>query len=69
MVTVKFLMEEKEDKIEIEKSPTADTRTCDWSKVTKQELLKSSKMHIKDVIKGNGLVFKRNQSEGKFARS
>ncbi len=61
MATVKFLMEEKEDKIEIEKSPTADTRTCDWSKVTKQELLKSSKMHIKDVIKGMGWFSKEIQ--------
>ena len=38
--------------IEIEKSETADTRTCDWSKVTKEELLKSSRSHISDIRKG-----------------
>jgi len=39
-------------KIKIKKSPTADTRTCDWTKVTKAQLLKSSKQHINDVKKG-----------------
>jgi len=39
-------------KIKIKKSACADTRTCDFSKVTKEELLKNSKMHIKDVQKG-----------------
>jgi len=38
--------------IEIEKSPTADTRTCDWSKVTKNELFDASKKHIDDVRQG-----------------
>jgi len=38
--------------IEIKKSSTADTRTCDWSKVTKDELLKQSKQHIDDVNRG-----------------
>jgi len=38
--------------IQIKKSPTADTRTCDWSKVTKGELLKSSVQHISDVSYG-----------------
>ena len=38
--------------IEIKKSSTADTRTCDYSKVTKDELLKSSIQHINDVDKG-----------------
>lgn len=37
--------------IEIKKSPTADTRTCDVSKVSKLELLESSKQHIADVAK------------------
>lgn len=36
----------------INKSPTADTRTCDVSKVSKEQLLDSSKMHIKDVESG-----------------
>lgn len=35
--------------IKISKSPTADTRTCDFSTVTKEQLLKSSKQHIWDV--------------------
>lgn len=35
--------------IEIEKSQTADTRTCDYSAVSKETLLASSKQHIRDV--------------------
>jgi len=35
--------------IPIKKSQTADTRTCDWSKVTKETLLASSYQHIGDV--------------------
>lgn len=38
--------------IEIKKSPTADTRTCDFSKVTLGQLLDSSKQHIDDVHRG-----------------
>lgn len=38
--------------IQIEKSPTADTRSCDWGKVTEDTLLNSSKIHINDVKKG-----------------
>ena len=38
--------------IEIKKSPTADTRTCDPEKVTKTELYNSSIEHIKDVREG-----------------
>lgn len=37
--------------IEIQKSATADTRTCDFSKVTKSVLLESSRQHIGDVVK------------------
>ena len=36
--------------IEISKSHTADTRTCDVSTVTKDTLLKSSLHHIGDVV-------------------
>jgi hypothetical protein len=36
-------------KIAIKKSPTADTRTCDWSKVDKETLRNSSWQHIDDV--------------------
>jgi len=35
--------------IKIKKSPTADSRTCDSSKVSKEQLLSSSKQHINDV--------------------
>jgi len=38
--------------ITIKKSPTADTRTCDFSQVTKEILLESSKQHIADVELG-----------------
>lgn len=48
-------------KIIIKKSNTADTRTCDWSKVSKEELLKSSRQHIEDVRKG--LLFLTDQIE------
>jgi hypothetical protein len=35
--------------IRIQKSDTADTRTCDFAHVTKETLLASSKQHIHDV--------------------
>lgn len=35
--------------IEIDKSPTADTRTCDYANVTKETLKQSSHQHIGDV--------------------
>lgn len=38
--------------IQIQKSPTADTRTCDFTSVSKQQLLASSIQHIDDVHKG-----------------
>lgn len=38
--------------ITIKKSQTADTRTCDWAKVTKDQLQASSEQHIDDVKKG-----------------
>lgn len=37
--------------IEIEKSATADTRTCDFANTTKETLLESSRHHISDVAK------------------
>lgn len=36
--------------ITIQKSQTADTRSCDCTKVTKEQLLASSKQHIGDVF-------------------
>lgn len=38
--------------IKIKKSKTADTRTCDVSKVTEKQLLESSIQHIEDIKKG-----------------
>ena len=38
--------------IEIKKSVTADSRTCDFEKVTKPQLLMSSMQHMGDVRKG-----------------
>jgi hypothetical protein len=35
--------------IQIQKSETADTRTCDFKNVSKETLLASSKQHIQDV--------------------
>lgn len=35
--------------IKIQKSETADTRTCDFANVSKETLLESSKQHISDV--------------------
>lgn len=37
--------------IEINKSPTADTRTCDFANTSKEVLLASSREHIADVVK------------------
>lgn len=36
--------------ITIQKSPTADTRTCDVTKVTQEMLRQSSVLHIRDVV-------------------
>lgn len=38
--------------IEIKKSPTADSRTCDFENTKKETLLDSSLTHIQDVGKG-----------------
>ena len=45
--------------IQIQKSETADTRTCDFANVTKATLLASSKQHIGDV--GKALTFFRDE--------
>jgi hypothetical protein len=37
--------------IEIKKSQTADSRTCDFANTTKETLLASSRQHIGDVVK------------------
>lgn len=38
-------------KIQIQKSQTADTRTCDYANTSKETLLASSRQHIGDVVK------------------
>ena len=40
--------------IRIQKSQTADTRTCDYANVSKDTLLASSKQHINDVRRALG---------------
>lgn len=52
-------------KIIIKKSKNADTRTCDWTKVSKQELLKNSKQHISDVRKGISFLIREMQRTSK----
>lgn len=52
-------------KITIKRSPTADTRTCDWTKVSKEQLLASSEQHISDVKQGIDL-FRRLLSDAAF---
>ena len=42
-------------RIRITRSPTADTRTCDWSKVTKETLIESSLSHIGDMAQALGI--------------
>jgi hypothetical protein len=37
--------------IEIQKSQTADTRTCDFANTSKETLLASSRQHIGDIVK------------------
>jgi hypothetical protein len=45
--------------ITIQKSETADTRTCDYANVTKETLLASSLQHIEDVRRGLGFFANR----------
>lgn len=42
--------------IKIKKSKTADTRSCDFSQVTKEQLRESSLQHINDVRKGMDFI-------------
>ena len=52
--------------IRIKKSETADTRTCDWSTVSKETLLESSERHIRDVEEGLELVSTLIKSRGRW---
>lgn len=58
----------------IKKSPTADTRSCDYKNVTQEQLLSSTYQHISDVQKGmeylgkklmeNAAIHDRDKIEG-----
>jgi hypothetical protein len=52
--------------IYIKKSETADTRSCDFSQVTKEQLLESSLQHISDVSHGmkffEFLIYKQSKN-------
>lgn len=50
--------------IAIKKSQTADTRSCDFSKVTKETLIASSKQHIGDVRKAMAFFVELLMSAG-----
>lgn len=47
--------------IEIQKSPTADSRICDFANTSKETLITSSLTHINDVVKAmsflSGMIF------------
>ena len=45
--------------IQIKKSSTADTRTCDFANTSKETLLASSHQHIQDVRYGLGLFIEK----------
>lgn len=45
-------VEDSKDILRIQSSPTADTRSCDWSKVSKDTLCDSSVQHREDVKQG-----------------
>lgn len=47
--------------IKIKKSSCADTRTCDWSKVTEKQLLQQSEQHIGDVVQGIDFIIDKLQ--------
>jgi hypothetical protein len=51
--------------IQITKSPTADTRTCDFAKTTKETLLASSHQHIADVRAALGFMVELIQKTAK----
>ncbi len=55
-------MSRREAKIVVEMSPTADTRTCDVTQVSKDALRESSRMHIDDVINGMEYIAQRIKS-------
>jgi hypothetical protein len=53
-------------KIKIRKSPTADSRTCDYSQVTKEVLLESSVQHVADIHKGFDFFIEKMTEQSDF---
>ena len=51
--------------IKIRPSPTADTRTCDWSSVTQETLYRSSVQHIRDVQAGLAFLARMMEKAGR----
>lgn len=54
------------DLIRIKPSPTADTRTCDWSKVSKEQLCDSSVSHRADVKAAFGFITRLMQRQAEL---
>jgi len=50
--------------IKIKQSKTADTRTCDFTKVSREQLFESSLQHIEDVKKGMDFLAKLMKIRG-----
>lgn len=50
--------------ITVRKSPTADSRTCDVTKVSKDELMDSSRQHIDDVLQGLAFFVRQLRTAG-----
>ena len=57
---------ERENMITIKKSKNADTRTCDWSKVSEEELLFNSRQHISDVDSGMAFFASECRYAGRY---
>lgn len=49
--------------IKIKKSQTADSRTCDFTKVSKEQLLKSTQSHLSDIKKGFDFLILQMQKQ------
>ena len=60
------LIKDKDFIITIKTSETADTRTCDYENVSVDQLLSSSKQHIKDVQKGMNYIANKIKEAGKI---
>jgi len=48
-----------DEKIKIKRESSSDTRTCDYTKVTKEELYKNSLSHISDVNLGISYLIRK----------